>query len=226
MSNLCAARLVGLLFLLSTSSYLIASNIFSGVINLPDYAEQAYLHKDMLTIAALLEFVNSAAVIGIALVLYPIIRALSERIALTYVSFRIVEAIMLLIGASTLISLTRLSNKLIEATADNAEYFQIMAYMLRVERYVDFQLGMLPLAICGFILCITFYQHKLVPRYLSILGFIGYLLLFVKITADFFAQNIGGQLLYIPGAIFELFLPLWLIFKGFNLPESHVLETK
>ncbi|MFT5675723.1 MAG: hypothetical protein ACI808_001655, partial [Paraglaciecola sp.] len=76
-----------------------------------------------------------------------------------------------------------------------------------------------PLAICGFILCITFYQYRLVPRLLSALGLLGYFALLLKVLFDFFDLSLGGQLLFIPGAIFELLLPLWLIVKGFNLNE-------
>jgi len=220
MSNLFAARLVGALFIISTGSYMTASELISGVMSLPDFMEHAYPNKNILTLSALLEFVNSAAVVGIAVVMFPIVKQLSARIALTYLSFRIIEAIMLLIGAVALLSLVSVSKELLETSSPNVEYLLSMAKILKAERYFSFQLGMIPLALCGFTLCVTFYQHRLVPQILSALGLLGYLLLLVKVTSDFFAINLGGGLLYIPGALFELLLPLWLFFKGFHLVEK------
>jgi len=218
MSNLFAARLIGALFIISTGSYMTASELISTVWTLPDFLAQAYPNKNMLTIAALLEFVNSAAVVGIAVVIFPIIKQFNERIALTYLSFRVIEAAMLLFGAIAVLSLINVSKELLETSVTNVEYFHTMAKVLRAERYINFQLGMIPLALCGFILCITFYQYRLIPRVLSVLGLLGYLLLLLKVTSDFFAINLGGGLLYIPGALFEILLPLWLFFKGFHLP--------
>lgn len=220
MSNLFAARLVGALFIISTGSYMSASELISGVISLPDFIEHVYPNKNILTLSVLLEFVNSAAVVGIAIVMFPIVKQFSERIALAYLSFRIIEAIMLLIGAVALLSLINIGKELLETSASNTEYLLTMAEILKDERYFSFQLGMIPLALCGFTLCVTFYQHRLVPRLLSALGLLGYFLLLLKVTADFFAINLGGGLLYIPGALFELILPLWLFFKGFYLIEK------
>lgn len=220
MSNIFAARLIGALFIISTTSYLTASELISSLMSLPDFLAQVYPNKNLLTLAALLEFVNSAAVVGIAITIFPIVKQLNERIALAYISFRLIEAIMLLIGVVALLSLINVSQALLEASALNAEYFHIMADILKAERYINFQLGMIPLALCGFILCITFYQYRLIPRALSALGLLGYLLLLLKVTSDFFATNLGSGFLYIPGALFELLLPLWLFVKGFHLPAN------
>lgn len=220
MSSLFAARLVAALFLISTSSYMMASSFIGELFGSPNYLELFYANKHSVITAVLLEFINSAAVVGIAVVIYPIIKQYNERIALGYVAFRLIEAVMLLIGAVALLSMMRLSKELVETTINNVEHLHTMATILRAERYYDFQMGMIPLAICGFILCITFYQYRLIPRLLSVLGLLGYFALLLKILFDFFDVNLGGQLLYIPGALFELFLPLWLIVKGFHLDEK------
>ncbi|WP_085296723.1 DUF4386 domain-containing protein [Cognaticolwellia mytili] len=220
MSSLFAARMVGALFLISTSSYMVASSLIGELFSSPDYLELFYPNKYSVTTAVLLEFINSAAVVGIAIVIYPIVKQYNERIALGYVAFRLIEAVMLLIGAVALLSMMRLSKELVETTVNNVEHLHTMATVLRAERYYDFQMGMIPLAMCGFILCITFYQYRLVPRLLSGLGLLGYFALLLKILFDFFDVSLGGALLYIPGALFEFILPLWLIVKGFNLDEK------
>ena len=220
MSNLFAARLVGALWLISTGSYMIASEIIWDLLSLPNYLEQFYPNKHTVTLVVLLEFINSAAVVGMAIVMYPILKQYSERVAVCYLGFRLIEAIMLLIGAAALLSIVTLSKELIETSASNVDYLHTMAKVLRNGRYVDFQLGMIPLSICGFILCATFYQYRLVPRLLSGLGLLGYIALLLKILFDFFDVSMGGQWLYLPGAIFESAIPFWLFVKGFNLSEK------
>lgn len=220
MSSLFAARLVAALFLISTGSYMMSTSIIGDLLSSSNYLEQIYPNQSTVIFAVLLEFINSAAVVGIAIVIYPIIKQYNERIALGYVAFRLIEAIMLLMASVALLSIMTLSKELIETTVTNVDHLLTMATVLKAERYIDFQLGMIPLAICGFILCITFYQYRLVPRLLSGLGLLGYVALLLKVVFDFFDVSLGGQLLYIPGAIFESFLPLWLIVKGFNLNEK------
>lgn len=220
MTSLTAARLVGALFLISTSSYMISSSILEDLFSLPNYLEQFYPNKDTVTLAMLLEFINSAAAVGVAIIIYPIIKQYNERVAVSYVAFRVIEGIMLLVGAAALLSIVTLSKELIETSASNVDYLHTMAAVLRKGRFVDFQLGMISLSLCGFILCVTFYQYRLVPRLLSGLGLLGYSVMLLKILFVFFGVSLGGEWLYLPVALFELILPLWLFVKGFNLSEK------
>lgn len=219
MTNLTAARLMGLFILISTSSYMTASNLIAPMY-LPDALSQLINMKDTISLAALLEFVNSATIIAAAIVIYPIVKQCSERMALTFVVIRVAEGILLLIGAVMIVSLVNVSELLANASADNAELLNAMTKVHLRERFYFFQMGMLSLSMGGFMLCVTFYQHKLIPRALSALGMVGYFILFVKVVVNFFGIKLGGQMAYIPGALFELLMPLWLIAKGFDL--SHV----
>lgn len=65
--------------------------------------------------------------------------------------------------------------------------------------------------------CYLLYRSKLIPRFLSILGLIGYASLSASAIMELMGHN--GMFLYAPGALFEIVLPLWLIVKGFNLSE-------
>lgn len=215
MSHLTAARLMAICILISTSSYLTASNLIAPMYQ-PDALAQLINMKDTISLAALLEFVNSAAIIAAAIIIYPIVKLCSERIALTYVVIRIAEGILLLIGAVMILSLVNSSELLATVSADNAELLNSMTKVHLRERYYFFQMGMMSLSIGGFMLCVTFYQFKLIPRALSALGMVGYFILLAKVIINFFGIKAGGQLLYIPGALFEFLMPLWLLAKGFD----------
>jgi hypothetical protein len=64
------------------------------------------------------------------------------------------------------------------------------------------------------------FKTRLVPRGFSLLGLIGYPALLLVAVLDMlgFVDTVGGAGLVglVPGGLFELLLPIWLIAKGFN----------
>ncbi|QTL35173.1 DUF4386 domain-containing protein [Pseudoalteromonas viridis] len=217
MSHQLAARIAGLLFLISTSSYMYADSILSPLLRLPDFLMQAAQHDSTLALAALLEFINCAAVVGISILVYPIIKQYSERVAIGYIAGRVIEAAMLISGAVILMTFVTMGEKLAVSSVANSEQVYIMGSGLKAERYFSFLMGMIALAIAGFLLNVTLFKYRLIPRLLSALGLLGYVMLLLKVLFDFFDVSMGGSWMYMPGALFELLLPLWLIFKGFDL---------
>lgn len=217
MSHQLAARIAGFLFLISTSSYMYADSILSPLLRLPDFLNQAAQNQSTLALAALLEFINCAAVVGIAIVIYPIIKRYSERVAIGYIAGRVIEAAMLISGAVMLMTFGAMGEKLAASSVMHSEQLYIMGSALKTERYFSFLMGMIALAIFGFLLNITLFKYRLVPRVVAGLGLLGYAMLLLKVLFDFFDVSMGGAWMYIPGGLFEFLLPLWLIFKGFDL---------
>src|SRR5436305_1918232 len=64
-------------------------------------------------------------------------------------------------------------------------------------------------------------RNRLVPRWLAVLGLIGYPALLLVAVLDMLGliDTVAGLGLVglIPGGLFELLLPIWLFAKGFNL---------
>ncbi|MNI70316.1 hypothetical protein D3C73_1261240 [compost metagenome] len=82
--------------------------------------------------------------------------------------------------------------------------------------YLLFDMAMLVLSLGSLLFCYILYRSRLVPRLLSMIGLIGYTGLLASSCLSLVGLDVGGAL-YIPGAIFELALPIWLIVKGFNV---------
>ena len=74
----------------------------------------------------------------------------------------------------------------------------------------------------GIIFAFLLYRSKLVPRPLAVLGLIGYPVLLAGAALAMFGvtdvQQGTGMLAMLPGGLFELFLPIWLLAKGFSHP--------
>ncbi|TQF70205.1 DUF4386 domain-containing protein [Pseudoalteromonas luteoviolacea] len=217
MSNLLAARLAGMLILISTSSFMYADSIIYELLTKPDFLEQVALNRTSLAFAALLEFVNCAAVVAMSILVYPIIKQYSERVAIGYVSGRLIEAATLMTGAVTLMTLMAMGKQLLDNPGASSEHLYMIGTALKSERWFGFLMGMLSLGLCGFLLNVTLYQYRLIPRAMAALGLVGYATLLVKVVLDYFDVSFSGSWMYIPGGLYELIFPLWLIFKGFDL---------
>jgi len=77
-------------------------------------------------------------------------------------------------------------------------------------------MAMIVLSTGSLLFCYVLLSIEIGSRFLSVIGFIGYAALLASSCLAIAGQYIG-TVLYIPGAIFEIIFPIWLIFKGFNL---------
>jgi len=144
----------------------------------------------------------------------------NKFIAITYVSFRIIECLLLIVGVIVYLLLLTLSKEFANAGSPDGSYFQTMSTLSVEIRYGAYHIAMITLGIGSLFLCYLLYQSKLIPRFISVVGLIGYALLLLSAPLDIVGlidtTGVGG-IMYVPGALFELFLfPIWLIVKGFN----------
>jgi hypothetical protein len=82
-----------------------------------------------------------------------------------------------------------------------------------------YQVAEMSLAVGCVFLCVLLFRTRLIPRWLSVSGLIGYPLLMAGCIAEIFGLHIG-LILTVPGMVFELALPFWLFIKGFQ-PEAY-----
>ena len=65
------------------------------------------------------------------------------------------------------------------------------------------------------ILCYTLYKAKLVPGWLAVWGFVGYATILVGMLSAIMGSGLG-DLSSLPGGLWEVFIGVWLIVKGFS----------
>jgi hypothetical protein len=93
------AVIVGLLFLVSTLTFMIGSNqIRSFLIDVSQ-------NKSPLFLGVILEIICGVAVVGIGVLMFPILKLFKKRLALGYVIFRIIECTIIIVGGIYLLSL-------------------------------------------------------------------------------------------------------------------------
>lgn len=207
-------RWAGVLFLVSTAAYMIGSGLIGSVLDEPDILTRAYSERVSVLSGVFLELVNSAAVVGIAVLLFPVLKRHHEGIALGYLSSRIIESVLLLVGLLAPLVLIALSEDYTAgASVEETNFLPLENAAIHVQE-VAFQLAMLVLGLGSIMLCFLLYRARMIPRFLSMLGLAGYAALMASSALTIMGYE-PGVMLFIPGGLFELLFPIWLISKGF-----------
>lgn len=170
--------------------------------------------------------VMAIGILFIAITFYPVIKKQSETIALTYLIFRAIECLLLIIGSISYLYIISLGEVYMNKT-DISQYAIGIALALKI-KYYGYQIAMIVLGLGSLFLCYSLYTSRIIPRFLSVWGGIGYVLLLLSGILDICGlidTTMGmGAVLYAPGGLWELIaFPLWLFIKGFN--TSHI-DTK
>ena len=184
-----------------------------SILDVPDYLISVSANKTQVTIGVSLELVNGIAVIGIAIMLFPILKQHDEGLALGYVGFRIIESILCIVTAIIPLLLITLSKEYSEAP--DAPYIQFLGTILRTLRS-DLAEIFIPLffSLGALLFYSLLYKSKLIPRFISAWGFIGAIFIFTLIFLE--AGVIINLILVLPIILNEIFLGIWLISKGFR----------
>ncbi len=169
---------------------------------------------------------------GISLVimtvfLYPLFRKDSEELAMGMVLFRgALEGTFYFVSALGFLALVALGNEYI-ATAARSASLQSMGNVL-----YQFQVGLAPAGTILFLigamcLYLSFYRTRLIPRWLSVWGFIGVVAYMASALLKFFHMDASyGFYLEMVLAPQEMIMAVWLIVKGFNPSAIAALFAK
>jgi len=221
-SNRKTARIVGVLFITATVASILATfGFLEPILNAPDYLISVSANETQWIIGVLIDAINSAAVVVIAVMLFPIFKKHNEALALGYVASRIIEAVILIVGHISLLLLLTLSQEYIKAGAPDVSYFQTLGTLLLAVYDWTFLLGpTIVLSLTALILNYILYQSRLVPRFISVWGLIGAPLMLAAGVLPMFGLvdpfSTISILLGLPLALNEMVLAVWLIVKGFN----------
>ncbi len=202
---------VGILFLTAMASYMLGSELIASSAGSGNQFSE--INISLLRIGIVLEFVNSAAVVGIAALLYSIISDYSKGTAMAYVASRIIEAVLLLLGSVCILLMPALDGEMLPTLA--TPILKIRADL--------FQFSMISLGLGSFFLCWLLFRQRRIPILLALIGVVGYFALFVSGWLGLFGLSEYSTILFIPGAIFEIAFPIWLFIKGF--PTSSPSKT-
>jgi hypothetical protein len=213
------AIIVGALFLLGYVGVFAGSSFYAAILDAPDYLSKIYPDEAQVKTGMLIELVNDVAVVGIAVMLFPILKKHGEAIALGYVGLRVIEAVTLVVSKISILSLIPVSQQYLEAGAPAASYFEALGASALAARYWASQMQTVFFILGALVLYLILYRSRLVPRFISVWGLIA--------VASLTAANMLGApdptqgfqpatLLYLAIFLSEILLAIWLIARGFS----------
>src|SRR5690348_15105687 len=179
------ARVFGVLYLITFATSIPALVLYETVLRHPVSYIAGGGHDTQVLFAALLELLLIIANIGTAVVIFPIVRRVSEELALGYVTARIVECTFILVGIVAMLGIITLRQQVAGAAEGT------VAYTLAAIKDWTFLLG--PGWVVGWgnglILGYLMYKSELVPRRMCWFGLIGGPLLILTGTAILLGGN-------------------------------------
>lgn len=209
------ALVAGVLYLITFASSIPAVVLLDPLLSDPQYVAGAGADTQV-RLGALLDLVNAFACIGTAVAIFSVIKRVHEGFALGFVATRMFEAAVIAIGVICILAVTTLRQ-----SGTGAASFVPVAQTLVVVRNWTFLLGpsLMP-AFNAVMLGYPLYRSRLVPRLIPALGLVGAPLLAASTLATMFGVNqqmsAFTAIATLPIFLWELFLGLWLTFRGFN----------
>jgi Domain of unknown function (DUF4386) len=212
--------IVGVLFIIATVASILGSVSLGSILGAPNYLGSVSAHGNQMIIAVILWLIAATSAVATSFMLFPILRRHIEGLALGYVVLRIFENVFYVLGSLVLLTILTVSQKYVAGAVD-ASYYQVLGTLLLALREWSGLIGTLLFAgLASMTLNYVLYQSKLIPRLISLWGFIGAALIVLVALLGIFGLGMGltspYALLAIPIAVQEMVFAVWLIVKGFN----------
>ena len=213
------ARAGGIAYLITFAASIPAVPLLGPLLNNPSYILTGNADTQI-AFGALLDVVNAIACIASAVAVFPVVRRQNESLALGFVTSRVMEAAVIMIGVVSLMAAVTLHQHVAGTPGADPAALQTTGQALVAVRDWTFNFGP---NVCAGINALLFgtllYQSRLVPRIIPTLGLVGApFVLAASVLTVFGVAEVGSAWFVgvIPVAIWEFSVGIWMTFKGFR----------
>jgi hypothetical protein len=211
------ARVVGVVYLVGFVVGIGGNIMIQSRLGSPNYLSTIVASSMTVAIGAVLWLVAVAGDVAHGVLMFPVLKQHSERVAFGYLAARIVDAVFIAVMVLLLLLQIPLGREYLKTAASNAFSLQALSTVTIQASQYAYAIGMSAVGLAGLLLCYTLYRAKLVPRFLAVWGLIGYAIIFFGMMSEIMGSGLG-LISSIPGGLWEIFIGVWLIVKGFNFP--------
>jgi hypothetical protein len=211
------ARIVGVVYLAGFVVGIGGMALIQSVLSAPDQLATLSANSRALAIGAVLWLLAVAGDAAHGVLMFPLLKQHSERMAIGYLAARIVDAIFIAVMVLFVLLQIPLGGEYLKAAPADASYLQGLSTLFSQAQLYAYEIGMSALGVSGLILCSTLYRAKLVPRWLAAWGIVGYAIILCGMLSAIMGSGLG-DLSSAVGGLWEVFVGGWLIVKGFNVP--------
>lgn len=218
------ARVVGVLFIVASATAIAGGSLLLPI-DEPDFLSATAAAGGQIVSGVLLELVLVLSVVGIAVMIYPILRRWDEGLGMAYIGARTVEAVLLL--AASVSGLVVLSLARTSGGSEDAGLLELGNSVLATRKWTYLIGSLVALGVSAVILNSLLFRARLVPGWLALWGLAGGALILLRGVIEMYGVDLNGLtqgILAAPIAVQEMVFALWLIIKGFDtsrqLPEA------
>ena len=211
------ARVVGVVYLAGFVVGIAGTLMIQSILGETNRLSAISANSMTLAIGASLWLMAVAGDAAHGVLMFPILKQHSERIAIGYLAARIVDAVLIAIMVLFILIQIPLGSEF-KASSPGASYLQVLSTLFAQSQQYAYEIGMISLGLAGLMLCYTLYRTKLVPQWLALWGIVGYASIFCGMVSAIMGSGLG-DVSSIPGGLWEVFIGVWLIVKGFNEPK-------
>lgn len=192
--------------------------LFGPVLNDPNYILSSGSDAGVL-LGIVLELIVAFAIVGTGVALYPALKRQNEGVALGFVTARLFETGIIVVGILSLLAILTLRNEA-PTGADATSLVTAGSSLVAIQNW-SFTIGqgLMP-GINALLLGSLFYRSRLVPRIIPALGLIGAPLIISSVVGQLFGVNeqvsAWSAIATLPIFLWELSLGVWLVVKGFR----------
>jgi hypothetical protein len=213
-------RAAGIFYLVTFAASIPALVLIAPVLNNPGFITGAGQETRVLW-GCLLDFVNALAGIGTAVALFPVLKRQKESLALGFVTSRMLEAAVIMIGVVSLLAVVTLRQDVAGTPGTDSATLTTIGQALVAVRDWTFLFGPGMMAAFNAVLLGTLlYRSRLVPRFIPAMGLIGAPLLFTANVFTVLGHNsqLSGlsAIATLPVAAWELSIGSYMLVKGFR----------
>jgi len=230
------AVMTGVLYFLGTvfgiSGALIGGEVLTSIVSSKplvgvDMLGLVAANSSQLTWGAFLNLMMGMSLVAMTVFLYPVIRKASKELAMGMVLFRgALEGVFYCLSTLTFLTLVAVGNTYVAAGSDSA-VLQTIGNLLYQFENLKAPVSSIIFLIGAMCIYIPFYRTRLIPRWLSVWGFIGVVTSLAAALLNFFHMDPGiGFYLEMVIAPQEIVMAVWLIVKGFTPSAIATLSEK
>jgi hypothetical protein len=172
-------------------------------------------------IGCLLDMVNGLTAAGSAVAVYPVLKRQNQAMALGFVTSRVYECAVVMIGVVALLAVVGIRRDMHGATGSDVTTMVTVGHSLVAARDYTFLLGPNIAPVINAVLFGTLlYKSRLVPRFIPVMGLLAAPLLLAPTLATLLGATEHGSIWWAPGGalifVWELSVGLYMTFKGFK----------
>lgn len=216
-----SAALLGTFFLIAfvtAIAGLFMSGLFSSSFSAPEVLlKNVAEHQTRIRFSLLVDLIAGASVIGLGTLLFSVLRDYNPKLALIALCFFFMEATLLAVSRIGVFSLLQLSRLPAEVQMANPDQLQLLGALFRGFSNSGYFILSFYFKLGGLIFYSLLYKSKLIPRFIAIFGIYAMVSGLTKFTLNLFGYDAGPLFKY-PNVVFEPFIGIWLLVKGFSPP--------